>query len=234
MDAPFPDTLIPDWDRLAGLGREALVLDATTGVCEEVFNSPVLFPLQRKRELRRMLAVAANINARTVMEIGADKGGGLLHWCLLPTVQNIIACEIRGCPYQRQLAGLFPDKNFAWMERGSQPPPHHFPWPIDVLFIDGDKNLTLQDFDRYLHLMNPNGIVLIHDINDRPPGNAFRQIAERGYRYDEILDQSESFEELGKEGPPSNPHAGWLRHWQGLSCGVGVIYLAGGKIRRRR
>ena len=48
-----------------------------------------------------MLAIANKYSPTTIYEIGADKGGGLYHWCMsCPTVKHVIACEIRGLPYK--------------------------------------------------------------------------------------------------------------------------------------
>lgn len=225
-DAPFPAGLVPAWERLLA-DPARLVLDPDSGVCEAAFDDALIFPLQRKRELAKMLAIARRARPKTVMEIGADKGGGLLHWCLLPTVELVVACEIRGCPYWDLLPRAFPHIHFAWMERPSLPAAAP-PKPIDVLFIDGDKLGFVEDFDAYLPLMAPDGVVFMHDVRDREPAKAFGVIQGRGYRTEVIFDVSEYAEEWEREQqglPPANPHAGWLRHWRGQSCGVGVIYL---------
>ena len=194
----------------------------------------------------------------TVMEIGADKGAGVYHWAkCLPTVRNVIACEIRGLPYCKQFDKAFPDVRFLWwaccsrtgdrLQGISDPAQDTKRWltsvaideleghsidfqPIDVLFIDGDKLAFGKDFDAYLPLMNPNGLVFFHDINEREPLAAYRRVCARGYHHEEKIDVTDTTEAVRREAqglPSANPHEGWLRHWRGRSAGVGLIYLEG-------
>lgn len=204
----------------------------------EVFATPLFFPLQRQRELAAMMRIARSISPVTVMEIGADKGGGLYHWCkCLPTVRRVIACEIGGLPYAHLFERTFPYLKFHWFEGSSYSPEivagvklrlGQSGRGIDCLFIDGDKLAFLRDFDAYLSLMSPGGIVFMHDVQDREPGRAFDQAASRGYRTELILDTTDSREAMAREEagiPSTGPHEAWLRHWRGASCSVGVIYL---------
>ena len=89
MDGPLPTNLAECW--------RGLLYDRNiqTG---DVYAHPVLFPLQRQAEAAEMVKVARGVSPTVVMEIGADKGGGILAWCMLPTVRRVIACEIRGTP----------------------------------------------------------------------------------------------------------------------------------------
>lgn len=242
MDAPFPTEMVPcieqflanDHSRLAGLD-----------LYPEVFHSDHFFPLQRMRETEAMIRIARDVSPQTVMEIGADKGGGLYHWCkCLPTVMRVIGCEVRGLPYASLFERAFPGINFCWMPCSSYEPitvqsvtgwmTQYTRWTpgIDVLFIDGDKGRFLEDFDAYLPLMSPHGIVFMHDIQDEAPREAFLKVRERGYRCEAIIDTSEA-EGAGvrhlRGDPVTSPYEGWLRHWRGRSCGVGVIYMKGAK-----
>ena len=99
---------------------------------------------------------------------------------------------------------------------------------IDILFIDGDKSHFDTDFYTYMSVMSPKGIVFMHDITDDAPGAAYRRVCSTGFRHSEIIDKTDSVkaswqEEAGE--PAKSPHEGWLRHWKGSSCGVGVIYM---------
>jgi hypothetical protein len=197
----------------------------------------------------------------TVMEIGADKGGSLYHWCqCLPTVHNVIACEIRGTPYRHEFERAFPKIKFCWTLASKTDHGEVLHWlkakakkigaeiteqiggmtiadvnslparePIDVLFIDGDKLGMLKDFDAYLPLMRkPGGIVFMHDISDDHPAEAFKALIRRGYKVDTIIDRSEGIDAASRADrgeAPRNTHDGWLMHWRGRSCGVGVIRL---------
>lgn len=206
-------------------------------VYQDCFDSPWFFPLQRREELRRMVQIARSINPTTVMEIGADKGSGLYHWCkALPTVKRVIACEIRGTPYASAFQSAFKHLQFLWLSGDSQgsftkKTVCEFMLPsslIDMLFIDGDKLGFVEDFDAYLPLMNPHGVVFMHDVTDREPQRAFLTIQARGYRTETIIDRTDTDEAMGRAAkgiPPASAHEGWLRHWHGRSCGVGVVYL---------
>lgn len=183
----------------------------------------------------------------TVMEIGADKGGGLYHWCqCLPTVRHVIGCEIRGTPYEDEFKNGFPHINFKWVQHDSLlaesvrqvqefldthvmvDDEYDFP-KIDVLFIDGDKLGMWKDFQAYLPLMRrPGGIVFMHDVQDDHPARQFFAVQRAGFRTDLIIDKSEGLEmadRVAKGYVPKNNHEQWLGHWAGRSCGVGVIYL---------
>lgn len=243
MDAPFPEGMLADIEKFF---REVHpTLEPGKDMYDEVFATNHFFPLQRKRELTRMMQIARNVSPATVMEIGADKGGGLYHWCMcLPTVRNVIACEIRGTPYCDPFEAAFPNIDFLWLAESSQgdggprrtstidvvkmflkqdsiPAPRK----IDVLFIDGDKLGMLKDFEAYLPMVRqPGGVVFIHDVQDHEPYHQFQGIVKRGYRTETIIDKSEYFG-LPFDFQPKTPWEGWLQHWRGRSCGVGVVYL---------
>lgn len=244
MDASFPDGMIPCIEKFfESEDTRAPGLD----LYYDVFDTELFFPLQRKDETRVMIQAARSVNPRVVMEIGADKGGGLYHWCKsLPTVKQVIACEIRGAPYKHLFERHFPDIEFLWAEKGSTEVLRTGPvievrtqdvvaqWlqerdaKIDVLFIDGCKLSMESDFDAYLPLMRKGGVVFIHDVQDREPRAAFERVKARGYRTRTVVLTGEATEALDREErgyPPKNPHEAWLRHWRGRSCGLGVIYL---------
>lgn len=236
MDAQFPAGMVEEIKAFLAKDSER---EPGLDYYPEVFSTNFFFPLQRQQELARMMRVARTISPQLVMEIGTDKGGGLYHWIkCLPTVKSVIACEIRGTPYNNVFCDTYPTLNFLFIPWSSQDKglipiierflPLRKGKKIDVLFIDGDKTKFVEDFDTYLPLMNPNGIVLMHDITDGEPGAAFRTIAARGYLTEEIIDRYDTRKALKRADlgyPASCPHEAWLRHWAGRSCGVGVIYL---------
>lgn len=234
MDAPFPEHMMPAWEKFFHEVHPNLTPGQDS--YPEVFASNGLFPLQRRKELEAMMQLARGSNPRTVMEIGSDKGGGLYHWCMsLPSVENVVACEIRGTPYRYLFSEAF-DIDFCWPNGGSLDVidgVEH--WlnkdglRIDVLFIDGDKNGMLRDFDAYLPIMRrPGGLVFIHDYRDPGPDRTWLRLRQRGYRTAVILDESEGLEaavRVRRGNEPMNEHDAWLAHWEGRSCGVGVVYL---------
>lgn len=244
QDAPFPAGMVDEWQRFLDRPRHAVhVLD--------IFKTNTLFPLQRQAEMLAMLKLAATVKPKTYMEIGADKGGGLWAWChSLPSLEQVIACEVRGLPYVELFERAFPKIKFLWLPDSS----YHFDtvstvkeWlkdtsrygiasqlthaEIDVLFIDGDKGQLAKDFDAYRSLVSDDGLILVHDVTDEVPGDAYHGICSRGYFHREIVDRSDWHREneLTAAGVPAvNPHAAWLRHWRGRSCGVGCVQMKEG------
>lgn len=239
MDDAFPDDLLPciekffETDHLRQPGKD---------LYPAVFDADVFYPLQRPRELATMMKIARSINPKVVMEIGADKGGGLYHWCkCLPTVTDVFACEIRGLPYASAFEKAFQNIQFLWLPKSSYDPAtvdcvskwlreitvQSF---IDVLFLDGDKSYYGRDFELYTTMMNPNGIVFWHDIQDCPNIRRDYDKACNGRRHIEVIDTTEALESLIRKNagiPSANQHEDWLRYWGGRSCGVGVIWLGG-------
>lgn len=225
MDAPFPDGMMEDIEKFFAL---ECTRSPGLDVYPSVFETALFFPLQRQAELAEMMREARKVSPRVVMEIGTDKGGGLYHWCkCLPTVRYVIACEIRGCPYKHLFEKNFPAIKFTWLERASLPPPK-CPYPIDCLFIDGDKAGFALDFAAYRSLMSERGVVFLHDIQDRSPmRDTFLACKAAGYKTKEIIDTSDYKRVLGYpvKGREMTPHEAWLRYWRGTSCGVGCVYM---------
>jgi predicted O-methyltransferase YrrM len=232
MDAPFPDGMLKDIE-------EFFALESTRppglDLYPSVFETALFFPLQRQAELAEMMREARRVSPRVVMEIGADKGGGLYHWCkCLPTVEEVVACEIRGLPYAGLFERNFKDLTFHWFPEPSLKAAFKVEralagQKVDCLFIDGDKGAFPLDFAAYRPLMSPAGVVFMHDVQDRSPmRDAFLACKAAGYRTREIVDVRDYKASADRERhghPPANAHEGWLRYWRGTGCGVGVIYM---------
>jgi cephalosporin hydroxylase len=235
MDDPLPVGLVAEWERF--FYEDFPKMKMLEAIHTPVFDSPILFPLQRKAELKKMLDYCY-INAWSnplVMEIGADKGGGFYHLChwLQPTAA--IAIEIRGVPYANAFINTFPKTDMLFLEGSSYgveivQTVNQFlaGRKLDVLFIDGDKSMFYRDFEIYLEHVRPGGIILMHDITDDAPGRAFADATThpRTTYCSTIVDKSDYEAERGREAlgePARNPYEGWLRHWKGKSCGVGIL-----------
>jgi predicted O-methyltransferase YrrM len=182
---------------------------------------------------------ARSYNPTTVFEIGSDKGGGLYHWCqCLPSVKQVIACEIRGTPYRDLFETHFPHIKFLWLDGVSSYSLETINqvdnWlagdDIDCLFIDGDKGAFEKDFDVYLpYMAKEKSVVFMHDINDQVPNDQYQSVRERGFPGETFIDTLDSLEAVNREElglPIANSHEAWLRYWKGDSCGVGTIYLS--------
>jgi hypothetical protein len=241
MDSPLPEGLVAEWQRFFTEDRPTIkVLDT---IFEPIFKSPILFPLQRKAELKKMLdhsfrsTFGAGVNKPIVMEIGADKAGGFYHFVEVLRPAMAICLEIRGVPYAELFRKEYPETQFLFQDGSSYSPEvvslvEQFlaGRMIDVLFIDGDKSMFLKDFELYVRYVRPGGVVFMHDVTDEAPGRAFDAAKKHPWvkKVTTILDVSDYEAERIREAagePERNPYEGWLRHWKGRSCGVGVLLV---------
>src|SRR5260370_4498833 len=226
MDGPLPEGLSEAW--------EEFLLQKRT--ISDLFAHPLLFPLQRPREMIEMLHIAKEVEPRVLMDIGSDKGGGLWAWLkFLPTLQAVIACEIRGLPYAEQFEKAFSHIKFLWMPHSSYEPSST--WlvqellrsymlncnGIDVLFIDGDKSWFHKDFKAYKPMMQVDGVVIMHDIQDPSPPCAFEMCRSQG-KSSHIFINTEDYQSVSQR-EAKTEHESWLKIWKGTSCGLGVIHL---------
>ena len=171
---PLPENLNQFWEEFF---KSEDTRKPGEDIYHDVFDSPSLFPLQRRKETVRMMRTARKVAPTVVYEIGADKGGGLYHWCkCFPTLKRVIACEVRGTPYCDLFEKAFPHIDFllipassyadssvsavaGWLGRDR----------INCLFIDGDKSGFLKDFDVYRPYVTSPGIIFMHDFRDEGP-----------------------------------------------------------------
>lgn len=200
-----------------------------------MFSSNSFYPLQRRAEMSKMMEVAKTIAPTTIMEIGADRGSGSYAFCRALRPQRMIVSEIRSTPYSELFKEHFPDISFLFLEDSSYDTTtvtEVTNWlgtnKIDLLFLDGDKNNYHKDWDAYLPLMSPNGIVLFHDITEPGDQTDTFNRAKQTYQHDVIVDKTDTKWAMDREArgiPVENSYEGWLRHWRGSWAGVGVIYL---------
>jgi len=233
MDAPLPSGLNEAW---AELFLSENLRDVGLGSYDRIFADGTLFPLQRRREMEKMMSIAESYSPRVVYEIGTDKGGGLYHWCKsLATVEQVIACEIRGTPFRELFEEAFPRIDFLWLPESSYDEDairKVTDWvrsPIDVLFIDGDKNNFDRDFFAYQALLADPGVVFFHDIQDESTNHGYQTVLRSvSHGHEEIIDVTESVKSAKRAlggVPVSTSYEAWLRHWCGESCGVGVLRI---------
>jgi predicted O-methyltransferase YrrM len=239
MDSDFPSAMLPEIEEFLSKDSER---ESGLDLYPGVFDTQHFFPLQRKEELKKMIQTARKVEPKVIMEIGADKGGGLYHWCkCFPSVERIIGCEIRGTPYSSLFERSFPNVNFLWLPVSSydnktlnavhrwlgEERPDRL--KIDVLFCDGEKSYFKKDIDAYLPFMSPKGVMFLHDITDWDgPPQAFEYAQSLGFRTETIIDKSDTMQSLGRaiQGQAATtPYESWLRHWAGTSCGVGVVWM---------
>lgn len=232
MDAPLPEGLVDAWISYLGNDNQR---PRGESLYHEVFDHPILFPLQRKAETSKMIRLAQSLRPKVIYEIGSDKGGSVYHWVKgVPTIKRMISCEIRGVPYMHAFNGAFGDVDFLWMAESSYADTtidRVKTWlgddKIDILFIDGDKGAFLKDFWAYHPMMATDGVVMMHDVVDEPMKSAFNSVSEL-YSNIHIRDISEVSEIIERENasiPPASSYEGWLRYWKERSCSVGVVFL---------
>ena len=244
--ASFPEGMMDAWRALIADGVLETVdnshfakgFDDGVFLIPELFDHPAVMPLQRKRELRAMGSMAATLEPRVAMEVGADKGGTLAHWLACqPTLEKMVACEYRGTPYKHFFEKAFPQVEFLWLEDSSYSKES---WEkvkdflgayrFDFIFLDGDKNAFRKDFALYSPMVRRGGMVFVHDVYDRA-GNSrcsadFREFS-RGLTVSLIIDLAESVAaklNASRGTPSSGCHEDWLRA-SGDDCGVGVIHI---------
>jgi hypothetical protein len=234
MDAPFPDGMV---EAIEGILATDAVYKDGQDLYPHIFENAFFMPLQRKNEMQQMMRIARSVPHSTVMEVGADKGGGVYHWVKALQPERMIGVEIRGTPYAHVFDRTFPLVNFCWLAGSSYDPAvgrqirdwlrGHL---IDILFLDGDKAAYYRDFEMYVPMMTRGGYVFMHDIQDDAPGEAFRmasvhpQVAHAW----EIIDtnESEMIKRMDARGMVAiGPYDDWLRYWAGRSCGVGVMQI---------
>lgn len=237
MDAPFPIGMVEDIESVFAHDTDPYGLD----LYEAVFESGLMFPLQRREEMRAMMRIARSINPKVCMEIGSDKSGGCYHWIKGLKPEGFIGIEVRGVPY----ASLF-QQHFGkttkqcWLGESSYDPltvqsVRH--WlgdaPIDVLFIDGDKARFDLDFALYLPMVRDGGIIFMHDVRDQSPGNAFRTCrGNKRVKESLVVESTTEIADLvlrmragGEAAKPRNAWEGWAMRWKGDSCGLGVMWV---------
>jgi hypothetical protein len=227
-DTAFPPPLLDYWSRFLSAER----------TLDDLFADPLIFPLQRRRELERMFSCVVQMPV-SYMEVGADKGGGLWAWLnRFPSITRVVAAEIRGTPYSELFERAFPRISFLWLRSSYADESVHAVRrflgsdPLDVLFIDGDKHGFEKDYGFFGPLVRPGGTAFFHDVRDTPgPREAWGRISAAarasGRRVEHLLDVSEADEAVARERagvPTLSPHESWLRHWHGESCSVGVVF----------
>jgi predicted O-methyltransferase YrrM len=216
-------------------------------VYQHIFADHILFPLQRRRECEKMTARVREIFAeqdrepKVFVEIGSDKGGSVYHWLkAFPSVNRAVALEMRGVPWQNWASATFPAVDIRGVYGSSFDAMNVHrvqnicleQEPIDILFIDGHKGEFRRDFDCYLPLMRPGGVIVMHDILVQAPGRAFRSMQRDGFKTEEIIDTTERLADVPAawdcgSGSKANlaGYAWWLSHWETTSCGVGLIHV---------
>jgi predicted O-methyltransferase YrrM len=195
-------------------------------IVELSLGNPVLETIQVRSELLRFAEIVANLKPKTLLEIGTNKGGTL---CILSRLATpdavIISLDLPGGDfgggYKGYHASIF--KHFTrenqkiHLLRGDS---HSVDMEtavreivgngkLDLLFIDGDHTYegVKKDFESYLDLVRPGGVIAFHDIVEHTSiltcqvSRLWHEIKSR-YRHEEIVE---------------SPSQGW--------AGIGILYV---------
>ena len=172
-------------------------MESRCGTVEDFADIPFSFrgegffsdirPMQSVEEFRSLYRAVARKRPQTVLEIGTFSGGTLYSWCRCAEPDAlIISIDLPrgkfGGGYIPQRAPFYRAFRREGQEMVLLRSDSHSTETlkrvreilgakrVDFLFIDGDHTYTgvKQDFELYLPLVAPGGLVALHDVHPRP------------------------------------------------------------------
>ena len=170
--------------------RTAATLDPQSlpgDVVDLVMSHRAVRPLQIKSEITQLAELVSGIRPRTALEIGTARGGTLFLFCRFADPDAlIISVDLPegefGGGYRKWRHGIY--ERFAssgqtiLLIRADSHSPATLDQvkgalgerSLDFLFIDGDHSYegAKRDFEMYLPLVRPGGLVALHDIVPHP------------------------------------------------------------------
>ena len=179
-------------------------------------------PAQVPDEITGFLAYAASRSPRVALEIGTQSGGTtFLLSQAIPSIDAMVGIDLFVRNRARLRALRRPGQELH-LRNGSSRDPDTREWvasvlggrPVDLLFIDGDHRLpgVLADFEAYRGFVGRRGLIAFHDIV--PDG---RDGGAGGPAW------SGDVPGLWQRLRAQYPHEEFVRDWQQLGCGIGVI-----------
>lgn len=143
-----------------------------TGIAEQAIAAGAI---QKPAELAALLRAVADVDPKVIVEIGSDRGGTLLGWQLACPQAAVISVNLQSGPFS---TGAPLDPHGASVVEGDSHDQATLTAlksvlrgrAVDVLFIDGDHTYegVLADFEMYMPLVRPGGLVCFHDICHHP------------------------------------------------------------------
>jgi len=182
--------------------------------------------VQHRDEIIELVRLVQNLEPKTVVELGTDKGGTFFLWCrLLKKINKIASIDLPdgrfGGGYHNRRIKLYmhflfdnPNISALFLRNDSHDPTTKdalIKWlkldKIDFLYIDGDHTYSgvKQDFEMYSALVRPGGIIAFHDIRTKGNGHEV-------YKYWNDLKENFKYSEITQ-----NPSG---------SMGIGIIRVA--------
>jgi len=166
----------PDSDTLAGQERppmpaseqEKKILNVLEDMCHGQHSEMLSVPPEDGRVLR-LLAEATG--AKHVVEIGTSNGYATIWFCLAlrTTGGKLTTYEIdahRASLARENFKRAGVDKLVTLVEGDAHKTVTKLKEPIDIVFIDADKDGYLDYLDKLLPLVRPGGLILAHDTTD--------------------------------------------------------------------
>lgn len=135
---------------------------------------------QNPRELFEAMELIAAAAPAVILEIGCDSGGSLLAWRLAAPQAAVFGITLECNTQETGGSGRALETHGATVRVGDSHDRASREWlagqlagrPVDTLVIDGDHSAAgvRQDLADYGPLVQPGGLILLHDIYSVPPG----------------------------------------------------------------
>lgn len=148
--------------------QETRILNVLEGMLHDQYSAMLSVPPE-DGEVLRLLTEATD--ARHVVEIGTSNGYASIWFCLAlrNTGGKLTTFEIdarRAALARENFKRAGVDKLVTLIEGNAHEKIEKLKEPIDIVFIDADKDGYLDYFNKLLPLVRPGGLILAHDTTD--------------------------------------------------------------------
>ena len=151
--------------------QERRILDVLEDMCGDQYSGMISVPPEDGRVLRLLTETA---DAKHVVEVGTSNGYAAIWFCLAlrTTGGKLTTHEIdpRRASLAREnfrRAGV--EKLVTLVEGDAHETVMRLKGPIDIVFIDADKDGYLDYLNKLLPLVRPGGLILAHNTTDVAP-----------------------------------------------------------------
>ena len=168
-DRPDGDTLTDQQHPpIPGSEQEKKILNVLKDMCQDQYSEMLSVPPEDGRVLRLLTEA---IGAKHVVEIGTSNGYAAIWFCLAlrTTGGKLTTYEIdtqRASLARENFKRAGVDKLVTLIEGDAHKTVTKLKEPIDIVFIDADKNGYLDYLNKLLPLVRPGGLVLAHNTTN--------------------------------------------------------------------
>ncbi len=148
--------------------QEKKILDVLDAMCHDQYSGILSVPPEDGRVLRLL---AETTGAKHVVEVGTSSGYAAIWFCLALrttggklTTHEIDADRASLARENFKRAGV--DQLVALVEGDAHETVTRLKGPIDIVFIDADKDGYLDYLNKLLPLVRPGGLILAHNTTD--------------------------------------------------------------------